>query len=179
MVLEELIPNGDNWSVSKNVIYYELYVKIPCAAIIEDVIYIIPSLKLSNQIIKLISNFERNNINFYFGVPSIVSPNCNLETLHKDSIWIILKFISNSKNFNKLKKVNFDLSKLISEYIKKFNCMEEFNETIIEFIEWLNGKHFDKNKFDFIDNNNNNDLKKFLLLLRRTIKLKIFFSSQI
>lgn len=118
MDLDKIIPEKENWSFSKGIIYYKKLFKIPVCIWIDDIPHIILENKLPKQVVELTKNFAKSGQEFYFTTPDASNP-AGVFDFKKEVIMSYLNSYSNTKFFHGFKKINFDLIKNLIDWSEK------------------------------------------------------------
>lgn len=118
MDLDKFIPNGENWSLSKGVIYFKKMQRIPLCMVIDDIPHIILENKIPKQVIELTKKFMKSGEEFYFTTPLSMNPS-GVEQFKHEVIKSYFVSYSNIKFFHGFKKVGFDLIKNLIDWSEK------------------------------------------------------------
>jgi hypothetical protein len=136
MDLSRFIPNGENWSLSKGVIYFKKIQRIPLCMIIDDVPHIILENKIPKKVIELTKMFMKIGEEFYFTTPLAINPS-GVEKFKDEVIRSYFISYSNIKFFHGFKKISFDLIKNLIDWSEKNDAWylvkpvyEDINKTI-------------------------------------------------
>lgn len=144
--LSDLIPNINNnnsYSISGRYLMYKKYTQnIPIAFIENDIPYIILDIKLERQIIKIIKSLSKSDIKeYYFTTPEITDPSGVIDIDNKIILNYFMFFINNYRNLN---KINFDLIKNLSEWIKRNNIdISIFKDVYSDILKKVNNYNYD------------------------------------
>jgi len=136
MDLSKFIPNSENWSLSKGVIYFKKIQRIPLCMVIDDVPHIILENKIPKKVIELTKMFMKSGEEFYFTTPLAINPS-GVEKFKYEVIRSYFISYSNIKFFHGFKKIYFDLIKNLIDWSEKNDAWylvkpvyEEINKTI-------------------------------------------------
>lgn len=124
MDLDNIIPNSGEWKVSKNRIFKRNIAWIPVFDIVDDnFIYIFLDLRISKDILKLVKNLQKKDIEFYFISPLFSDPGFKGD-FNEENINNYLRGYSKSQFYDGFEKIEFDFIGNLIEYCKKENCIE-------------------------------------------------------
>jgi len=178
MNISHIIPdNSSNWVVKKNILYFEKYVLIPLANVIEDTLFISLDMRCLNQVLKLIMNCEKNEIYFLFcDKYQIYEKNIYEENIN-NLIKANLVCLENSKFFDYVQSGKIDYLNKLIKFIERYNCYKQFKR------EWmlLNNYHFNKSYYDFYSNHSiysvkRQDIRDYFNSLERELNIMMLLS---
>ena len=158
MDLDSIIPNNSDWKVSKNRIFKKNIAWIPVFDIVDDnLIYIFLDLRMSKDILKVVKNLQKTDIEFYFISPLFADPGFNGD-FNEINIKNYLKDYSKSQFYDGFEKIEFDFIGNLIEYCKKENCIELVKDIYLEVNKEVQNKFWDhyankqyfKTKRDFL-----------------------------
>jgi hypothetical protein len=170
--LNTFLPNSEeNWIIKKDTIYYKKLIEVPLLTVRHGYVWIILDFKLKNQLIKLISKLSKLKVKFFFINNQVWFEK---ELYEEDLQKIVNSYISaivNPSFFEDLEKINFDLSKNLTNMILEFGCWNYFDESfkrakkvlLKEHTDWVTGKKFYNLKSE--------KLRNYLEALDRRVKL--------
>lgn len=118
MDLNKIIPQNENWSFSKGIIYFKKLQRIPVCIIIDDTPHIILENKIPRQVLELTKNFMKSGDEFYFTTPLSTNP-AGVYEFKNEVIKGYFNSYSNPKFFHGFKKINFDLIKNLIDWSEK------------------------------------------------------------
>jgi hypothetical protein len=118
MDLNKIIPQNENWSFSKGIIYFKKLQRIPVCIIIDDTPHIILENKIPKQVIELTKKIMSTGDEFYFTTPLATNPSGVYE-FKNEVIKGYFNSYSNPKFFHGFKKINFDLIKNLIDWSEK------------------------------------------------------------
>jgi len=124
MDLNNIIPNNGEWRVSKNRGFKKNIAWIPVFDIIDDnLIHIFLDVRISKDILKLVKNLQKTDIEFYFISPLFSDPGFKGD-FNEENINNYLRGYSKSQFYDGFEKIEFDFIGNLIEYCKKENCIE-------------------------------------------------------
>lgn len=118
MDLNKIIPQNENWSFSKGIIYFKKLQRIPVCIIIDDTPHIILENKIPKQVLELTKKLMSTGDEFYFTTPLATNPSGVYE-FKNEVIKGYFNSYSNTKFFHGFKKINFDLIKNLIDWSEK------------------------------------------------------------
>jgi hypothetical protein len=143
MDLDSIIPNNSDWKVSKNRVFKKNIAWIPVFDIIEDnLIYIFLDIRMSKEILKVVKNLQKKDIEFYFISPLFADPGFNGD-FNVVNIKNYLKDYSKSQFYDGFDKIEFDFIGNLIEYCKKENCIELVKDIYLEVNKEVQNKFWD------------------------------------
>jgi len=143
MDLDSIIPNNSDWKVSKNRVFKKNIAWIPVFDIIEDnLIYIFLDIRMSKEILKVVKNLQKKDIEFYFISPLFANPGFNGD-FNEVNIKNYLKDYSKSQFYDGFDKIEFDFIGNLIEYCKKENCIELVKDIYLEVNKEVQNKFWD------------------------------------
>jgi hypothetical protein len=143
MDLDSIIPNNSDWKVSKNRVFKKNIAWIPVFDIIEDnLIYIFLDIRMSKEILKVVKNLQKTDIEFYFISPLFANPGFNGD-FNEVNIKNYLKDYSKSQFYDGFDKIEFDFIGNLIEYCKKENCIELVKDIYLEVNKEVQNKFWD------------------------------------
>jgi hypothetical protein len=143
MDLDSIIPNNSDWKVSKNRVFKKNIAWIPVFDIIEDnLIYIFLDIRMSKEILKVVKNLQKTDIEFYFISPLFADPGFNGD-FNEVNIKNYLKDYSKSQFYDGFDKIEFDFIGNLIEYCKKENCIELVKDIYLEVNKEVQNKFWD------------------------------------
>ena len=143
MDLDSIIPNNSDWKVSKNRVFKKNIAWIPVFDIIEDnLIYIFLDIRMSKDILKVVKNLQKTDIEFYFISPLFANPGFNGD-FNEVNIKNYLKDYSKSQFYDGFDKIEFDFIGNLIEYCKKENCIELVKDIYLEVNKEVQNKFWD------------------------------------
>ena len=143
MDLDSIIPNKSDWKVSKNRVFKKNIAWIPVFDIIEDnLIYIFLDIRMSKEILKVVNNLQKTDIEFYFISPLFADPGFNGD-FNVVNIKNYLKDYSKSQFYDGFDKIEFDFIGNLIEYCKKENCIELVKDIYLEVNKEVQNKFWD------------------------------------
>ena len=108
MDLDSIIPNNSDWKVSKNRVFKKNIAWIPIFDIVDDnLIYIFLDIRMSKDILKVVKNLQKKDIEFYFISPLFADPGFNGD-FNEVNIKNYLKDYSKSQFYDGFEKIEFD-----------------------------------------------------------------------
>lgn len=124
MDLSKIIPNNDQWKISKNRVFKKNIAWIPIFDIIdENLIHFFLDIRMSKDILKLVKILKKTDIEFYFISPLFSDPGFYGE-FNNININNYLRSYSKSQFYDGFEKIEFDFIGNLIEYCKKENCIE-------------------------------------------------------
>lgn len=176
MDLQRLIPNDDKWILSNNIIYIKYISKIPLLIKRGDDIFIYFDVKIAKYVIKMVKILIDNNINFLFMSTLIFFEHKFSEgDFHSINIRQYIKNICNEKFFDGFKKIDFDFTNNLTNYLKKYNCHNEFSNVYKKQSLYLSGKEYDYWSQIEIYRVKRTDIRDYVLSLEREVKINLIF----
>ena len=143
MDLDSIIPNNSDWKVSKNRVFNKNIAWIPIFDIVDDnLIYIFLDLRMSKDILKVVKNLQKTDIEFYFISPLFADPGFNGD-FNEINIKNYLKDYSKSQFYDGFEKIEFDFIGNLIEYCKKENCIELVKDIYLEVNKEVQNKFWD------------------------------------
>jgi hypothetical protein len=143
MDLDSIIPNNSDWKISKNRVFKKNIAWIPLLDIIEDnLIYIFLDIRMSKEILKVVKNLQKTDIEFYFISPLFADPGFNGD-FNEVNIKNYLKDYSKSQFYDGFDKIEFDFIGNLIEYCKKENCIELVKDIYLEVNKEVQNKFWD------------------------------------
>jgi hypothetical protein len=143
MDLDSIIPNNSDWKVSKNRVFKKNIAWIPVFDIIEDnLIYIFLDIRMSKEILKVVKNLQKTDIEFYFISPLFADPGFKGD-FNLVNIKNYLKDYSKSQFYDGFDKIEFDFIGNLIEYCKKENCIELVKDIYLEVNKEVQNKFWD------------------------------------
>lgn len=143
MDLNKIIPNNDNWSVSKGIIYFKKMQKIPVCILGDEVLVILDN-KIPKQVIELVKNLMKAGVEFYFTVTGAENPSGILD-YKKEVIRNYLYSYANIKFYLGFNKIGFDLIKNLIDWSDKNDAWY----LVKPIYEVVNKKIINHSYFDF------------------------------
>jgi hypothetical protein len=142
MILEDLIPNkNSNWVVKKNKIYYKKGEHNLALEVIDNIVYVVIDIKISNQTIKLIELLLNKNIKFYLmflNYQSLID-----EDEQMNFIKTYLYTYINKEYYYGFKKINFNLISNLIDWVNENNCTDKIKEAYDIVHKIVNQNYFD------------------------------------
>jgi hypothetical protein len=154
MILSELIPNNsDNWIFDDNFLYWKKYQKIPICFIDNDIVYVFLDNRLPKPVIKLVSFLISKQLKFYFTIPELSNPSGVFEEDYEDLVISHYLFsYANKDFFFGFQKIEFDLIKNMTDWIRDRNCFHKLKPIIDKQKKRVLRKHWDYySKKDYYD----------------------------
>ena len=143
MDLDSIIPNNSEWKVSKNRVFKKNIAWIPILDIVDDnLIYIFLDIRMSKDILKVVKNLQKTDIEFYFISPLFADPGFNGD-FNEINIKNYLKDYSKSQFYDGFEKIEFDFIGNLIEYCKKENCIELVKDIYLEVNKEVQNKFWD------------------------------------
>jgi hypothetical protein len=143
MDLDSIIPNNSEWKVSKNRVFKKNIAWIPILDIIDyNLIYIFLDIRMSKDILKVVKNLQKTDIEFYFISPLFADPGFNGD-FNEVNIKNYLKDYSKSQFYDGFEKIEFDFIENLIEYCKKENCIELVKDIYLEVNKEVQNKFWD------------------------------------
>jgi hypothetical protein len=143
MDLDSIIPNNSDWKVSKNRVFKKNIAWIPILDIVDDnLIYIFLDIRMSKEILKVVKNLQKTDIEFYFISPLFADPGFNGD-FNVVNIKNYLKDYSKSQFYDGFDKIEFDFIGNLIEYCKKENCIELVKDIYLEVNKEVQNKFWD------------------------------------
>jgi hypothetical protein len=143
MDLDSIIPNNSEWKVSKNRIFKKNIAWIPVFDVVEDnLIYIFLDIRMSKDILKVVKNLQKTDIEFYFISPLFADPGFRGD-FNEVNINNYLKDYSKSQFYDGFDKIEFDFIGNLIEYCKKENCIELVKDIYLEVNKDVQNKFWD------------------------------------
>jgi len=172
MDLDSIIPNNGEWKVSKNRVFKKNIAWIPIFDIVEDnLIYIFLDLRMSKDILKVVKNLQKTDIEFYFISPLFADPGFKGD-FNEINITNYLKDYSKSQFYDGFEKIEFDFIGNLIGYCKKENCIELVKDIYLEVNKEVQNKFWDyyTNKQHF--KTKREDIREMFNSLYRDIQLQ-------
>lgn len=179
MIISQIIPdNSKSWVIKKNILYYNKYVLIPIANIIEDTLFISLDLRCINPILKLIINCQKQNLDFLFCDKYQIYE----KNIYRENIPTTLKgnlvCLENSKFFDLVTEGKIDYIDKLIKFIERYNCYTEFKR------EWmlLNTYHFNRSYYDHYSYQTvytvkRQDIRDYFNSLEREVNISMLLSE--
>jgi len=143
MDLNNIIPNNCEWKVSKNRVFKKNIAWIPVFDIVDDnLIHIFLDLRMSKDILKVVKNLQKTDIEFYFISPLFADPGFRGD-FNVVNINNYLKDYSKSQFYDGFEKIEFDFIGNLIEYCKKENCIELVKDIYLEVNKDVQNKFWD------------------------------------
>jgi hypothetical protein len=143
MDLDSIIPNNGEWKVSKNRVFKKNIAWIPVFDIVDDnLIHIFLDLRMSKDILKVVKNLQKTDIEFYFISPLFADPGFRGD-FNVVNINNYLKDYSKSQFYDGFEKIEFDFIGNLIEYCKKENCIELVKDIYLEVNKDVQNKFWD------------------------------------
>ena len=143
MDLDSIIPNNGEWKVSKNRVFKKNIAWIPVFDIVDDnLIHIFLDLRMSKDILKVVKNLQKTDIEFYFISPLFADPGFRGD-FNVVNINNYLKDYSKSQFYDGFEKIEFDFIGNLIEYCKKENCIELVKDIYLEVNKEVQNKFWD------------------------------------
>lgn len=136
MDLNRIIPNNGEWKVSKNRVFKKNIAWIPVFEIVDNnLIHIFLDLRIYKDVLKVVKNLQKTDIEFYFisplfadpGFQGIVSTSRREFTIldfNEVNINNYLRCYSKPQFYDGFRKIEFDIIGNLIEYCKKEKCTE-------------------------------------------------------
>lgn len=175
MDLHELIPNNkDCWIVKNNILYIEYLAKIPILMKEDDMFFIFLDIRILRHVIDISKYLLDNNIDFLFRSSEFIKHRYSESDMHKKNILHLIQSISNSKIFNSFNKSEIDFLNHISNYLRKYNCYNEFKEIYDHYKSDIGSKFYDIFKDKYIYKYSP-DIREYILSMEREVKIRSIF----
>lgn len=177
MDLQKLIPDyRDIWVVSKNVIYVNYIVNIPILIKSGDDIRVFLDLRIIKYIPKLIDHLNRLNVDFLFSsYRTFFDHKFDEKELHKINLASHIDTIVDENFYDSLNRINFDYTDMITKYLKKYECYDEFKKIYDERSEILLSKFYDYYTGKEVYETKREDIRNYVSSLEREVKLNLIF----
>lgn len=171
MDLDNIIPNNGEWKVSKNRVFKKNIAWIPIFDIVDNLIYIFLDIRMSKDILKVVKNLQKKDIEFYFISPLFADPGFKGE-FNENNINNYLRSYSKSQFYDGFEKIEFDFIGNLIEYCKKENCIELVKDIYLIINKEVQAKfwdHFVNKQFFRIERE---DIRETFNQLYRDIQLQ-------
>lgn len=139
MVLDNFISNNiDNWSISKNKVFYrKAGIRMPICSVEDDIIFVyLDNSGMHKPILKLVKYLINNNFIFYFYPPKYSIPSS--EYNKNDIIFHYFLSYSNKYYYNGFKNINFDFIGNLVKWCIKEDCFLSIKESYDIMLEKIN-----------------------------------------
>jgi len=124
MELSKIIPTNNEWKVSKDRVFKKNIAWIPVFDIVDDnLIHIFLDLRMSKDILRLVKNLKKTDINFYFISPLFADPGFKGE-FNETNITNYIRNYSKHQFYDGFEKIEFDFIGNLVDYCKNENCIE-------------------------------------------------------
>lgn len=177
MDLQRLIPeNKDIWIVSKNVMYVNYIANIPILIKSGDDIRVFLDLRIRKYIPKLINHLNKLNVDFLFSsYKTFFEHKFTEKELHEINLTCHIDTITDEKFYDSLNKIDFDYTELITKYLKKYECYDEFKNIYKERCKVHLSKFYDYYTNREVYEVKREDIRNYLSSLEREVKLNLLF----
>lgn len=118
MELSNFLPQSENWSLSKGIIYYKKIQRIPLCLNIDEIPHIVLENKIPKKVIELTKIFMKSGQEFYFTTPDAVNPSGVFE-FESEVVTSYFNSYSNPKFYKGFNNIGFDLIKNLIEWSEK------------------------------------------------------------
>jgi len=118
MELSNFLPHGENWSISKGIIYYKKIQRIPLCMNIDSIPHIILENKIPKKVIELTKIFMKSGQEFYFTTPEAIKPSGVFE-FNTEVVISYFNSYSNPKFYKGFNNIGFDLIKNLISWSEK------------------------------------------------------------
>lgn len=118
MDLNKIIPQSDDWSFTKSIIYFKKIQKIPVCIFLNGLPHIILENKVPKRVLELTKNFMKSGEEFYFTTPLATNPS-GVFDFKNEVIRSYFNSYANTKFFHGFKKINFDIIKNLIDWSEK------------------------------------------------------------
>jgi hypothetical protein len=142
MDLNKIIPVGENWSLSKGVVYFKKLQRIPICMVIDDIPHIILENKIPKQVVELTKNLMKSGEEFYFTTPLAANP-AGVENFDNEVVRSYFVAYSNTKFYLGFKKIGFDLIKNLIDWSEKNDTWYLVKPIYEEVNKSIQKKHYD------------------------------------
>jgi hypothetical protein len=172
--LESLVPNTNpNWIVSKNMIYYFKYCRIPMLNIIEDTIWVSLDRRVTKQVLRLVKHLVNLDLKFYLTTRLVVHQKVVYEDDLKSIVENYIRAITDETFFDGVFDMGFDHIKNLTDFMTEYDCHGLFKEAY-EPVK----KHYLSKWTDYYTNTDyfilkREDIRDFIRTLERELKLSL------
>lgn len=120
--IDDIKPNGEQWIVKKNRIFFKkCQFNIPVCIMEDDIIYIfLDNNSMHSVIFKLLKNIIKLNIKFYFYPPSYSNPSTIID--NDEIIYHYFLTYMNKEFFHGFKKLEFDIIHNMIDWANEEKC---------------------------------------------------------
>lgn len=144
MDLDKIIPKNDNWKISKGRVFRFNIAWLPIFDIVnENQINIFLDLRNSKDIIKIVKNLNKSDIEFYFISPLFADPGQDTREYNYLNIKNYLKNYSKDQFYDGFSKIEFDFIGNLIEYCKRENCIDLVKDIYLEVNNTVQKKYWD------------------------------------
>lgn len=133
MNVYDIIPQKEDWKISKGIVYKKRLAWIPILNLKKDYIEVYFDSRMHKEILMLLPKIDQE---FYLISPMFSNPKYSYTDIHKMNIENYLSNYAKLEFFNGFKKINFDIIENLIKYCKKFDCMLLIKESY----EYINSK---------------------------------------
>ena len=173
MDLNSIIPKSGEWKVSKDRVFRFNIAWIPIFDVVgENQIHIFLDLRNSKDIIKVVKNLQKTDIEFYFISPLFADPGQDNRDFNYINIKNYLKNYSKSQFYDGFSKIDFDFIGNLIDYCKKEKCIELVKDIYLEVNKIVQSKHWDYYTNRQFYNNKRDDIRETFNSLYRDIQLQ-------
>jgi len=176
MDLYKIIPQNNNWTISKNIVYVNYIARIPILIKNGNDVWVYLDIKVLKHVLKIVDILNKNNINFLFKSTSIFFDHKFREDeIHNLNLNYYISNISNPMVFDGMQKIGFDYTKNLTSYLIKYECYDIFKSVYKKQSKRLLSKDFDywSNKEFFITKRE--DIRSYISSLEREVKINLLF----
>lgn len=173
MDLDSILPKTGEWKVSKNRVFRKNIAWLPILDIVSmNYIEIFLDIRNSKDIIKIVKNLKKTDIEYYFISPIYADPGQDISNYNETNIKNYLKNLSRSQFYDGFSKIEFDFVGNLIEYCKKKNCDELIKEIYSKVNEDVQSKRWDYYSGKEYFKNNRKDIREYFNSLYREIQLQ-------
>ena len=171
--LNNIIPKSGEWKSSKDRVFKFNIAWIPIFDVVgENQIHIFLDLRNSKDIIKIVKNLQKTDIEFYFISPLFADPGQDNRDFNFINIKNYLKNYSKSQFYDGFSKIDFDFIGNLIDYCKKEKCIELVKDIYLEVNKIVQSKNWDYYTNRQFYNNKRDDIRETFNSLYRDIQLQ-------
>jgi hypothetical protein len=177
--ISSIIPdNSPNWVVKKNILYYNKFILIPLANVIDNRLFICLDKRCLNPVIKLIHKCEKMELDFLFCDRQQIFEKFIFNESIPNLISSVLHTLDDDKFFNLVNEGRIKYLERIVDFLQIYDCHNQFRK------KWrhLNTYHFNRSYFDPYGHTNiyfvkRQEIREYFDTIDREVKIMLFLSD--